>query len=46
METKQPKRSGVLRCGVCGKALKQATWVPMFVCPDSKCINSEENLDN
>jgi uncharacterized CHY-type Zn-finger protein len=43
-ETKQPKRSGHLKCGVCGKHLQQAKWVSMFVCPDSNCVNSEEHL--
>jgi hypothetical protein len=42
--TKEPKRSGHLRCGICGKNLRQAQWVPMFVCPDSNCANSEEHL--
>lgn len=38
----QPKRTGRLTCGVCGKALKQAQWFAGFVCPDSRCVNSEE----
>ena len=42
--TKEPKRQGYLRCGICGKVLKQAQWVSMFVCPDSNCENSEEHL--
>ncbi len=36
------KRSGKLVCGICGKNVEQAKWIPVFVCPDSKCLNSEE----
>lgn len=38
------QRSGNLTCGICGKRLKQATWVPMFVCVDNNCPNGEEHL--
>lgn len=40
--TSKPKRTGVITCGVCGNALIQANHFPAFVCPDPKCVNSEE----
>ena len=42
MSDTKPKRSGKLTCGICGKNVEQAKWIPVFVCPDSKCLNSEE----
>lgn len=40
--TTQSQKTGYITCGVCGKRAIQATWIAAFVCPDPKCVNSEE----
>lgn len=38
------KRRGVIKCGICGKAVVKSKWYfGLFFCPDTKCFNSEEN---
>jgi len=40
---KKPQRSGHITCGACGKHVVTGTWINLAFCPDSTCINSEEN---
>jgi hypothetical protein len=40
---KTAKKSGKIKCGICGKEVVIGTWLKLMFCPDSKCGNSEEH---
>jgi hypothetical protein len=42
----KPKRSGKLKCGMCGKEVVIGKWTKLAFCPDSGCVNSEEAYMN
>lgn len=46
MPTVNIKRKGQITCGVCGRYIVIGKWVKLMFCPDSNCINSEENYNN